>query len=233
MKTARLPASLAWAELPEPILIRDVRAHERAAAGTAPSLLLPRRVGDGVHVLCIGKVVDVGYRAAEQQLVADVEDLAGAVVRIERSHRSVAPGAIDALARALGAGPRFVSGRLRRSTRGWVLSPLAVVGERLVVPDLEKPAPGAGAHGASPDALDELDALLAELASFLERGLLKGWRAVQAAAPGLAVRLKEAGMARTADVLEGGDAPGEERLLDLAVVRALLHEPPAAEATPA
>jgi hypothetical protein len=231
MKTALLPPSMAWSELPEPILVRDVRGHERAAAAAPPGLLRPRRLGDGVRVLCIGKVLDVGYRAAEQLLVADVEDMAGTRVRIERSHRAVAAGAIDALARALRDEPRFVSGRLRRSTRGWVLTPFAVVGERVTVPDLEKPAPGVALHGAPAEAPDDLDTVLAELASLVDRGVLKGSRALQAAGPALAARLRDAGMGRTAALLEG-TAAEEERLLDLAVVRALLHEPPHIEAPP-
>jgi hypothetical protein len=145
-------------------------------------------------------------------------DARGTELLLTRRHRGVAPGALDALAAALGDGaspPAFASGFLRLGAHGLELEPIAVAsGGRLVVPDIEPAEPRAGV----PLGKAELDGsplhdAIARAASCLEEashaGILRlppGWsERVDAASRGLEeVGLAEA--ARRLDALRHGAA---------------------------
>jgi hypothetical protein len=221
MKTSLLPASTAWDELPAAILVRDLASHEAAERQRPPALLRPRKIGDRVRVVAIARVHDVIERTAEQELLGHVEDAAGARLIVRVQHRTVSPGAVDAARDALARAPRFVSGELRRTTRGWEVEPLAIVGERVIVPDLEKPRAVAPARGGVPAALDALGSVVHELGDLVDRGVHKGWPSVQPFVIPTALRLREAGMARIATLLASS---ASERLLDVAILRALADE---------
>ena len=221
MKTSLLPSATAWDELPAPILVRDLASHEAAERQRPPALLRPRKIGDAVHVVAIARVLDVIERTAEQELLGDVEDAAGTRLVVRVQHRTVSPGAVDAARDALARGPRFISGELRRTARGWEIEPLAIVGERVVVPDLEKPRAIAPARGGVPASLDALGSAVHEFGDLVDRGVHKGWGTVQPSVIPVALRLREAGMTRIASLLASS---ASERLLDLAIVRALADE---------
>lgn len=225
MKSSVLPGGSAWDDLPEPILVRNLEAHEERMRGRPPSFLRPRQIGDGVHVLAIARVAEVGYDAAEQELVAIVEDAAGTRCILRTKHRTVSPGAVDAAREALAKEPRFVSGELRRTRHGWEITPLAIGTDRLVVPDVEKPkaaestpAPVGNRHD------DALGSTIRAFEEFVDRGVQKGWPLFVPAAAALAARLDEAGLDRLGARVTKFGAGNEAGFFDLLVLRTLLHE---------
>lgn len=224
MKSSVLSASDAWSALTAPVAIADLAAYAAEVRKRPPAFLRPRHLGEDVHLIAIGGVVDVSWIPGEQELTAVVSDAAGERLLLRLAHRTVAPGAVDALARAVEEKPRFVSGRLRRSRDGWELTPLAILGQRLVIPDLERPSPsgrplvpGESAR-ASPS---ELDTLLEELAALTELGIHKGVAAARTSAETLARRLDEAGMGRVAEKVSGVAKGDRAALLDVAVIAAV------------
>jgi hypothetical protein len=48
MQSTLLPAGGGWDALPEPILVRDLRAHARRLAPRPPAVVAPRLIGHGV-----------------------------------------------------------------------------------------------------------------------------------------------------------------------------------------
>ncbi|AKV04769.1 hypothetical protein AKJ09_11432 [Labilithrix luteola] len=230
MKSSVLPGGSAWDDLPEPILVRSLETHEQRTRGRPPSFLRPRQIGDGVHVLAIARVVEIGYDAAEQELVAIVEDQAGARCILRTKHRTVSPGAVDAARDALENGARFVSGELCRTRHGWEIQPLGIGTDRLVVPDVEKPRsaealpPAMGAHND-----DALGATLHAFEEFVDRAVQKGWPLFVPAAPALAARLDETGLDRLGERVASFGAGSEDGFFDLLVLRMLLHEASADE----
>jgi hypothetical protein len=226
MKSSMLPGRVAWDALPETLLVRDLAAHEASVRDRPPAALRPRRRGDGVRVVVVHRVADVSYFAAEQEIVGIVEDLAGTRLVVRAHHRTVSPGAIAAVRDGLEDGPRFVSGELRKTSRGWETTPLAIVGEHVRVPDIERPGGDVEAHAATPEPRDELGALLDAVDEVVERGVHKGVASVRARAQELGGRLREAGLVRIAELVAGVATGDASRLVDLAVVSATIHETP-------
>jgi hypothetical protein len=224
MKSSMLPTRNAWDDLPEPIRVSDLASHERAWKARPPAILAPRKIGERIHAVTIARVVDVTYYAGEQELCGIVEDHAGTRLILRTRHRTVSPGAIDAVRQALAESPRFVSGELRRTLNGWEMTPLALVGERLIVPDLEKPRSAEQPGVPSRHVEDEFATVVHDLEELVDRGVHKGWASVVALAGPLSERLSNAGMGRTGDLVRGLASSGADRLLDLAVLRALAEE---------
>ncbi len=220
LKSSALPGEVAWADLPAPLQIRDLRAFEDALRAAPPAFLAPRRAGADVHVIGVSAVRGVVYRRGEQTLSAELVDPSGGSFLLRVQHRSVSPGAIDATAAALARGPRFVAGELTLGRSGFVLSPLAILGERLVVPDLEKPR-AIELPPADPSALteadDPLDAPLSALDALVERAAQKGVLAIAEREREQAARgLDEVGLARVAAAVRRATTP--RAVLDLAIV---------------
>jgi hypothetical protein len=127
----------AWGHLPRTLLARDLDALTSEFDRMPPRLVRPRVDAEDVRVVEIGEVEYVGYEPGSQRLVAVVHGTGGGSARIVSEHRSVAPGALDALAEALTNEPRYVSATVRRGRGGLVLTPIAVACDgRVVVPDL-------------------------------------------------------------------------------------------------
>ncbi len=224
LKSSTLPGGVAWDDLPAPIVVDDLRTLEAAARSAPPRMLSPRRIGEHVRVLRIGRVAEVGYSRGEQTLHAVVEDPNGGRAMVRLQHRSVSPGAIDATYRALEQTPRLVAGELERTAAGWQLSPLAILGERLWVPDIERPRAldlPSGSFGSD----DSIGDLLSELGEVVDRGVQKG--AMILAGPqlgALADRFDASGMPRVGRAIRNALRPSA--LLDLAIVRATLDATP-------
>ncbi|MFI8321583.1 hypothetical protein [Streptomyces sp. NPDC085529] len=143
--TGVTPVGNAWAELPEPLLVRDFAAHARALRRRPPRFARPRVEAEAVHVLAVEAVGEPGYDPARQELRATVRDAAGTAARLVAPYNPYSPGGLDALAEALRggepAGPLLVSGFVRVTADGLVVDPLGVrTGTGTVVPDLA-PAP--------------------------------------------------------------------------------------------
>jgi hypothetical protein len=128
-----------WGELPPGLLVAELERHAAELRVRPPRLLRPRLLAESLHVVPVGRVVDVVYAPGEQAVAALVEDPAGHPLRVMRRHRSVAPHALEALAAALASGPRFLSGHLRASAHGLELDPLAVVTDRVIALDVAAP----------------------------------------------------------------------------------------------
>ncbi|MEU6234394.1 hypothetical protein, partial [Kitasatospora sp. NPDC047058] len=175
--TSITPVGSAWADLPAPLLVRDLTAQLRAWEDRPPRLVRPRVEADTARVLAVAAVESVGYDAGRQRFEAAVRDPTGTAALVRAEHDPVCPGRLDALAEALDGGRvRFVSGLLRREGGHPVLDPLAVLtADGLVVPDL---AAGDGTGALAPAAprtpdplIQALEAGLAALAEVAHTGL--------------------------------------------------------------
>jgi len=229
MQSTLLPAGGGWDALPEPILVRDLRAHARRLAAGPPAVVAPRLIGHGVAVVAIARVARVAVSADGLELIAVVHDAADNPLTLCCDFEAVCPGAVDALAAALAATPRFVAGVLEARAAGWRMRPLAVVTTRLVVLDVAPPraaapdAPAAdGPHDAPGDPGDDpLRPVRRAWHDFLDATLLQGLRA---AAP-LAVRAGTAAtalaMSRLAPLLGRAGTGDVAATLDLFALAAL------------
>ncbi|MBO2457156.1 hypothetical protein [Actinomadura violacea] len=176
-KTTVTPLGNAWEGLPAGLLVRDLKAEERALDALPPRLVRPRVEAELVRAVEIAEVCDVGYHPGAQRLEAVVADAAGATAVVSAEHGPYRPAALDALAAALADAPRMVTGAVRRDRGGLVIDPFAVLtASGTVVPDL---APGDGAavldgpSAAAPDPLgDVVHAALDVCAEAAHRGLL-------------------------------------------------------------
>ncbi|MFO0553645.1 MAG: SWIM zinc finger family protein [Polyangiaceae bacterium] len=221
LKSSVLPGELAWADLPSPLRITDLRAFDRTLHAEPPAFLSPRRIGREIHVIALGRVIDVAYRRGEQTLLATLEDPAGSRFTLQTTHRSVSPGAIDATLFALERSPRYVSGELTRTRAGFTLAPLAFLADRLIVPDLEK-SRACELPPTDTPTLDPLTSLLEELDALVDRAILKGADAPsRAERDALSHRLDDAGLPRTALVLRS--AANARAMLDLTLLAAVLE----------
>ncbi|MEM9193344.1 MAG: hypothetical protein AAGF12_29485 [Myxococcota bacterium] len=128
-----------WDELPEPIFVRDVASAADADAARPPRILRTRVLAPRVRAIAVDRVEDLGYRPSSQTLEARLTDVVGNAFGVTLEYSAAAPHAIDAAATALAgdAGElRFVSGVLRPGSDGLVVRPLALVTDRVIVPDL-------------------------------------------------------------------------------------------------
>jgi hypothetical protein len=230
MKTSVLPGAVSLAqlsELPEPILVKSLAAFERHVRSRPPTMLGPRRMGDRMHVVSIARVVDVAYDAAEQTVTAIALDADDAPILLETRHRAVSPGAVDAVHRALSSGPLYATGEPVRTNAGWFMAPVAIVTrDRFVVVDLEPRVGGDLPERGAPPSSSAVHPLLASLDEVVDRGVHKGWAQVQAEAGRLGMRMVESLMARTGALCTRlGDGDGDA-LLELAILRRLMHEAP-------
>lgn len=141
-----LDPATAWSDLPEPLLVRDLAALDRAMTALPPRLIRSRVAAELVRVIEIAEVHGPHYSPAAQRLEAVIADRAGATAVVSATYSPHAPGALDALAAALQDAPHRISGSVSRVGGVLVVEPLAVATSRaVVVPDL---APGDG--GADP-----------------------------------------------------------------------------------
>lgn len=198
----------AWGDLPGTLLARDLDALAAEFDRLPPRLVRPRVDAEDVRVAEIAEVEDLWYEPGSQRLTAVVRGTAGGTARVVSEHRSVAPGALDALAEALHREPRYVSATVRRGRGGLVLTPIAVVAEgRVIVPDL---ASGDGSQdlddgaGLAPDpltaAIEGAFELLAEMAHRGARHLPASFGTRLDTTAG---RLESAGLGRCAADLRG------------------------------
>ncbi|MFI0445702.1 hypothetical protein [Actinomadura sp. 6N118] len=205
-KTTITPLGASWDNLPGSILVRDLRQADEALSLLPPRLIRARVEAELVRVVEIAEVRDLGYHPGDQRLEATIADVSGATATVSATFNPYAPGALDHLAAALGSGPRYVSGTLRRSRGALVLDPIAVLNaDGATVPDL---APGEGegdldAHaGPRADRLGEvLDAALAACADAAHRGLRHLTPAVRARLDRAAADLERTGFRSAAALL--------------------------------
>ncbi|MBX3276091.1 MAG: hypothetical protein KF729_37915 [Sandaracinaceae bacterium] len=208
-----------WDRLATPRFVPRVAALARALRDAPPALLAPRRRGARVHALAVSAASELAYDPGAEVLHARLHDPEGGTARLRAPRSAAAPHALDALARALAGPVRFVSGEIHREGEALVITPLAVVTDRVIVPDLEPPGPLLTLRRASePPPLDPLHARLDEARALLDRlahaGLAHASRALAGELAGAAARLSQASLttcaARTqalADALTARDDP--------------------------
>ncbi|NDU73904.1 hypothetical protein GWI34_14840 [Actinomadura sp. DSM 109109] len=177
-KTTVTPLGDTWESLPAALLVRDLAAEVRALDALPPRLVRPRVEAELVRVVEIAEVRDIGYHPGAQRLEAVVADAAGNPAVVAADYSPHRPAALDVLAEALAAEPRFVSGAVRRDRGGLVVDPFAVLtAAGTVVPDLA-PGEGTAALGGPPSGPPDplaraLDEALAATAEAAHRGLLR------------------------------------------------------------
>ena len=211
-KTSITPVGQAWEALPEPLLVRDLAVAAAALERLPPRLVRARVEAEAVRVVAVAEVLSIGYSPGEQRLDAVVADARGTTVTISSTYRGVCPGALDALAGALGAGPVFVSGALSRVGGRLVLDPIAVLTDTgLVVPDLapaRDDAEPAGYAVAESDPIGSaLGAAVTVFAEAAHRGLRHLTPSLRTRIGEVAEELRRVGLRGTGDAVA---AFGEE-----------------------
>ncbi|WP_131742977.1 hypothetical protein [Actinomadura roseirufa] len=216
-RTTVTPLGDAWTGLPPALLVRDFTAAERALAALPPRPVRRRVEADQVRVFEVAEVRDVGYHPGAQRLEAVVADTAGATAVLSAEYAPYRPAALDALAGALAAGPRFVSGAVRRERGTLVIDPVAVMtADGVIVPDLAPGEAAAALDGPShrpPDPLGAvLDAALAVCAEVAHHGVLHVRPGLRDRVTAAAADLARSGLTaaaeattRLADALHGDD----------------------------
>jgi hypothetical protein len=141
-RTSLLPQSADWSELPPALVVNRLADWRAARAHLPPALLRPRHALAEHIVFAPTAVSKVGFDPATQSVHALLSDADDECVLLTRSWESAAPGALDALARALTAGAplRHVAGVLRETGGLPQLDPWALSdGAQLCLPDLALP----------------------------------------------------------------------------------------------
>ncbi|AIC71953.1 Uncharacterised protein [Mycobacteroides abscessus] len=131
-KTSVLPLGRAWESLPDHLAHHEFSLLEREITSQPPRFVRPRIEAEFVRVFAVHRVVSMSYSPGDQRLVAEVADAHDGRALIADEYRSVAPGALDALHRALSmirekAQPVLLSGIARRSHGRLIVEPLAAL----------------------------------------------------------------------------------------------------------
>jgi hypothetical protein len=236
MQTSVTPQTGDFGNLPAPLLVKDLATHAVWADSRPPRILRPRVLAAAVHVVAVSEVRDVFYRAAEQELVAELFDLSGHAFTVTLTHRRVAPYAIEAAAAALRQQVRYVAGDLTRYRGNWRLEPIAITADSLHVLDI---APEGVVHSLESAstliANDPLQAVLVQADAVLEELCHVGLRArATQARPRLlsVIRAPQdigfaalgARFAALDEALRGSPEDATERWLDAALRLMLVHE---------
>lgn len=140
-RTSLLGQSPDWSDLPAAIVHTRIGDRRGARAHLPPPLLRPRQALTD-HVVFSGlRVADIGFDPATQCLHALLHDADDAPLLLLRPWERAAPGALDALARALNAdGTLTIAGSLNDTGSLPQLDPWALTdGQTLTVPDLAAP----------------------------------------------------------------------------------------------
>ncbi|VWC06934.1 hypothetical protein BLA13014_05025 [Burkholderia aenigmatica] len=227
-QTGVLPLSpKSWDDLAAPIRQPGIAALVAYLRDALPDFVRPRQAANGaaagaagsLHVVAFEPMVvrSVHWDAAAQVLHARLAHGEAAttgvdgddVLHLALPHRAVAPGAVDALARAL-AGEwgalRALAGTVRLHAGTAVMRPLAVLtAQRAVVLQTEatapQPLPLAGGRAPLPELVALAEDTLALLAEWLRQGMRhQGGGAVERARA-QATRLERAGLAHAGRLL--------------------------------
>ncbi|WP_431227124.1 SWIM zinc finger family protein [Burkholderia contaminans] len=224
-QTGVLPLSpKSWDDLAAPIRQPGIAALVAHLRDALPDFVRPRQAANGaaagaagsLHVVAFEPMVvrSVHWDAAAQVLHARLAqgeaDTAGEeVLHLALPHRAVAPGAVDALARALSGewgALRALAGTVRLHAGMAVMRPLAVLtAQRAVVLQTEaaapQPLPLAGGRESLPELVALAEDTLALLAEWLRQGMRhQGGGAVERALA-QAARLERAGLAHAGQLL--------------------------------
>lgn len=129
-----------WSQFPPPIRVVSLAKLSEDWDARAPGVLRPPLLAENVHVLEPAEIGDICYDPAEQRLCARATDAEGTALLLTRTWHAVSPHALDHIAAALRGEMgkvRFVSGELTRHLGRFELDILAIVADRVIVPDIE------------------------------------------------------------------------------------------------
>ncbi|HND30386.1 MAG TPA: hypothetical protein PLA94_10325, partial [Myxococcota bacterium] len=167
-----------WSQFPPPIRVLSLAKLAEDWDARAPGVLRPPLLAENVHVLELAEIGDFSYDPAEQRLCALATDAEGTEVLLTRTWRSVSPHALDHIAAALRGDMgkvRFVSGELTRHLGQFELDILAIVADRVIVPDIEgDPVPPVAAGGYVHRSHAAVEQALLESCSALEEAVHQG-----------------------------------------------------------
>jgi hypothetical protein len=178
-RTSTMAQSADWTGLPPSVRIDSVDAWRQGQVHLPPALLRPRQALSGHGVFMPAEISELGFDPASETLYAALSDVDGSSVLLTRHYEALAPGALDALARALSAStmPICIAGVFSGHGPVLELDPWALSdGQQLIIPDLCLPD-GAVRDvplGTLPQTRDPLQATLAQLADWLCLRLLGG-----------------------------------------------------------
>lgn len=230
-RTSLLAQSPDWSDLPAGLVLRRLADWRAARAHLPPEALRPRHALAAHVVFAPTAVADLGYDPASQSVHALLLDADDEALLLTRPWEAAAPGALDALARALSAAaaPRHVAGTLREDGGLPVLDPWALSdGATLTIPDLAAPDDAVRdlPLGAVPQAEDPLAHTLTRAADWLAVRLLSGPGAASWTTRGqeLAIALRRVGWEDLGEAvlalgaaLEDPAERGDTRLADAAI----------------
>jgi hypothetical protein len=182
-KTSVTRGGFDLARIPHDRVVRHVAAFLAQKRRKPPRWLRPRVVAEDVVIVVIHAVREVRWDPAAQAIVVIGVDEAGDTVIVERSHRALAPGATQALARLAQVGaPLIVVGDARPFGDALLVRAISVCREQLVVLDLEpesdagRAAQKAVPVGMRPQASSPVSAFLDEVLTLLDHLCLHGLR---------------------------------------------------------
>ncbi|MFG3341473.1 hypothetical protein [Glycomyces sp. NPDC048151] len=139
-RTQVLPLGLAWHDLPDSLRATNLNVLADELAARPPALVRPRVSAESLRVISVESAELLGYDPASQYLYARVEAPKGGTATMRVPHRAAAPGALEAVEKALLKGLTGVAGHLHRHRGELIVEPTALLTEDgPVVPDL---APG-------------------------------------------------------------------------------------------
>ncbi len=206
-RTSILPLGVdAWEKSID--VVDDYAEMHRRFIERPPSFARARLTTDGVGVMRIDSVISTDYAPAEQIWTMRVGDGRGNLAQVSVVHRAQAPGAIDAMVRAMSARPRAVRGRLTVRAGALWMTPFAVACDLgVIVPDLEEGLGSATMTRAvttgGVDAIDSaLEGALSVLADIAHRGLRNAAEPTISALRRCAAGVVMVGMDSTARALE-------------------------------
>ena len=203
-----LPLGNAWDNLARSLLWPGWEGWRERESGQVTRLLRPPLVSEDFVVLEVAEVSPMIYLPGPQKLVAQITDIHGGSLTVERSHRAEAPAALDVLVKHLPAAQR-ISGWVDCSSGQPVLDPVALWSDDgLVIPDLdEAPSDWDLPWLVEPDSESPLHQLYREALGLCAETLHLGRSRLLPSFDGrrleLAHRLQEAGLARLSKLLGG------------------------------
>lgn len=227
-QTSVLPLSArSWDTLDAPLRQTSGRALTSCLMDAHPDFVRPKQAIEHLHVLPITRVLDSGWDAATQTLHAQIlsaeddEALDEDIVRLSLQHRTTAPSAVDAMARALEGEwglPTAVAGIAKMESGRLRMRPLSLLTEqRAVVLDAEQVAkqslPSREADALPSPLGAVVQATYDLLVSWLRQGLRHQGAGAMARGEAQVDALRQAGLFRASAELQGviDDVRGSDR----------------------
>jgi hypothetical protein len=216
-KTQVLPLGMAWNDLPASLRATDLDALAAELAARPPALVRPRVAAESLRVIAVAAVRPLGYDPASQSLEARIDAPDGGTARLRLAHRAAAPGALEAVERALTDDLLAVAGHVRRHRGELIVEPTALLtGQGPVVPDL---VPGddaadlaaTGEAAAADPVAAAIEGALTACADLAHQGLRRSREPSRARVEAAAADLQRVGLQRAAgDFVQLSKALGNE-----------------------